>query len=94
MFPCEIREIFKNTFFTEHFRCMFLCGFEMGIRQKSFNKLLWVMTSNASDTLTLSWQRWIPYRNQSIDLQNKSIDWFLYDRDLRHERLKDIYWTS
>ena len=48
------------------------------------------MTSNASDTLTLSWQRWIPYRNQSIDLQNKSIDWFLYDRDLRHERLKDI----
>ena len=24
----------------------------------------------------------------STDLQNKSMDWFLYDRDLRHERVK------
>ena len=30
-----------------------------------------------------------PYHieNQSIDLQSKSMDWFLYDRDLRHERV-------
>ena len=28
------------------------------------------------------------YRNQSIDLQRKSMDWFLYDRDLHHERVK------
>ena len=28
------------------------------------------------------------YRNQSIDLQSKSMDWFLYDRDLRNERVK------
>ena len=28
------------------------------------------------------------YRNQSIDLLSKSVDWFLYDRDLRHERVK------
>ena len=27
------------------------------------------------------------YRNQSIDLQSKSIDWFLYDRDLRYEKV-------
>ena len=27
------------------------------------------------------------YRNQSIDLQNKSIDWFLYDRSFRHVRV-------
>ena len=27
-------------------------------------------------------------RNQSIDLQGKSMDWFLYDRDLHHERVK------
>ena len=27
------------------------------------------------------------YRDQSIDLQSKSVDWFLYDRDLRHERV-------
>ena len=25
------------------------------------------------------------YRNQSIYLQSKSVDWFLYDRDIRHE---------
>ena len=33
-------------------------------------------------------------RNQSIDLLSNSMDWFLYDRDLRHERVKtllDIY---
>ena len=30
----------------------------------------------------------LSYRNQSIDLQSKSVDWFLYDRDLRHERVK------
>ena len=41
--------------------------------------------------LTLSW--WEPlsyrnqsYRNQSIDLQSKSMDWFLYDNGLRHEK--------
>ena len=38
--------------------------------------------------LTLSWQRPLSYRNQSIDLQSKSLDWFLYDNSLRHERVK------
>ena len=28
--------------------------------------------------LTLSWRRSLLYRKQSIDLQSKSIDWFLY----------------
>ena len=28
------------------------------------------------------------YRNQFIDLQGKSMDWFLCDSDLRHERVK------
>ena len=39
-------------------------------------------------TLTLSWRRPLSYRNQSIDLQSKSMDWFLYDRGFRHERVK------
>ena len=38
--------------------------------------------------LTLSWRRPLPYRNQSIDLHSKSVDWFLYDNGLRHERVK------
>ena len=37
--------------------------------------------------LTLSGRRSLLHRNQSIDLQNKSMDWFLYDRDLCHERV-------
>ena len=37
--------------------------------------------------LTLSWRRPISYRNQSIDLRSKSVDWFLYRIGLRHERV-------
>ena len=33
-------------------------------------------------------RRFLLYRNQSIDLFWKSKDWFLYDRDLRHERVE------
>ena len=39
--------------------------------------------------VTLSWRRSLSYRNQSTDLLCKSMDWFLYDRDLRHERTKE-----
>ena len=38
--------------------------------------------------LTLSCRRSLSYRNQSIGLLCKSMDWFLYDMDLRHERVK------
>ena len=30
----------------------------------------------------------LSYRNQSIDLLCKSMDWFLYDNGLRYERVK------
>ena len=40
--------------------------------------------------LSLSRPRSLSYRNQSIDLQSKSMEWFLYDKDLRHERVKSI----
>ena len=36
---------------------------------------------------TLSWRKPLSYRNQSIDLLCKSMDWFLYDNGLRHERV-------
>ena len=38
--------------------------------------------------LTFSWQSSLSYKNQSIDLLWKLNDWFLYNRDLRHERVK------
>ena len=31
------------------------------------------------------------YKNQSTDLQSKSMDWFLYDRELSRERVKIAY---
>ena len=37
--------------------------------------------------LILSWRRPLSYRNQSIDLLRKSMDWFLHDNGLRHERV-------
>ena len=44
--------------------------------------LTWLTTAT---TLTLSWRGPLSYRTQSIDLL-----WFLYDNDLRHERVKCI----
>ena len=44
--------------------------------------------------LTLSWRRSLSYKNQPIDLHCKSVDWFLYERDLRHERVKHFWWTN
>ena len=37
--------------------------------------------------LALSYWRFLSYRNQSMDLQSESMDWFLYDRNLRNERI-------
>ena len=31
----------------------------------------------------------LSYRNQSIDLLRKSMDWFRYDKDSRHERIHE-----
>ena len=42
-------------------------------------------------SLTLSWRRPLSYRNQSIDLLCKSMDWFLYDNGLCHERVNRSY---
>ena len=38
--------------------------------------------------LTLSWRRPLSYRKHSIDLLCKSLDWFLSDNGLRHDRVK------
>ena len=38
--------------------------------------------------LTLSWRKFLSYRNQYIDLPCKLEDWFLYDKEFCHERVK------
>ena len=51
------------------------------------------LRKNLSFSLTLSWRRSLSYKNQS----SKSMDWFLYDRDIYHERVitkeRDIFTT-
>ena len=42
---------------------------------------------------THSWWKSLSYRNQAIDLLCKSVDWLLYDRDLRHNRVKCLNLT-
>ena len=50
----------------------------------------WLITQIVADYLTLSWRGPLSYRNQSIDLLRKSMDWFLYDNGLCHERVLNI----
>ena len=59
----------------------------------SVTKNLHLAWESATELLILSWQRSLSYRNQSINLLWKSMDWFLYDKDLRHERFKKINWS-
>ena len=47
-----------------------------------------ILCSDSHKFLTLSWRGPLSYRNQSIDLHSKSMDWFLYDDGLCHERVK------
>ena len=41
------------------------------------------------NSLTISWRRLLSYRNQSIDLPSKSMDWFLNDNGLCHEKVNN-----
>ena len=41
--------------------------------------------------LTLSWRGSLSYRSQSMDLLLKSMDLFLYDNGLRHERVNECF---
>ena len=55
-------------------------------------KLIQVLFHRIS--LTLSRRRSISYRNQPIDLQSKSMDWFLYDFGLRQKRVNSTWSTN
>ena len=41
-------------------------------------------------SLTLSCGRSVSYTNKPIDLQLKAMDWFIYDRNVRHERVNSL----
>ena len=76
----------KNELHCRH--CVFV-----GFFSSLWNKVILSMHSFNSivkrkTRLTLSWRRLLSYRNQSIDLPWKSMDWFRYDNGPRHERVK------
>ena len=48
-------------------------------------------TSFPKAYLAFSWRRSLSRSNQFIDLQGKSVKWFLYDRDLLHERFNSLW---
>ena len=47
-----------------------------------------ILSKQIFATLTISGRRSLLYRNHSIDLQNKYMDWFLYVRDTTMKDLK------
>ena len=66
------------------------------------NESLWqkrqkmVLSQRKPDSIVIfrlapSWRMFLSYRNQSIDLLCKSMDWFPYDIDLRHERVENYF---
>ena len=50
---------------------------DINFLSQSKNISQWIHAS--SKALTLSWRRFLSYRNQSIDLFCKSMNWFLYN---------------
>ena len=79
-FPISTKAIFKKF----KLKCS---DFKIKCKSENWKNLkkllwseLWLLRS-----LTLSWRRSLSYGNQPIDLLCKSMNWFLYDRDLRHE---------
>ena len=69
---------------------------------KCFYTWLWTSTcwllsnllcNKDTDLNALIISRWrsLSYRNHSSDLFCKSVDWFLYDRDLCHKRIKAFH---
>ena len=63
------------------------------LQDKVVNFIIHLILTNSKSfdskwRLSLSWRRPLSYRNQSTDLRKKSMDWFLYDNDLHHEKVK------
>ena len=84
VFSCGFSEIFKNTFFTEH--PWTTASKDTSLKTLNINRSNQL---NSKSRLILSCRRSLSYRNQSTDLLCKSMDWFLYDRELHHERVKE-----
>ena len=96
IFPVSILKNEENNIMILYYVIMLyyiiLCSnFMISLDINNYFMFLLVKRTNIDINLTLSWGRFLLHRNQSIDMLSKSLDWFLYDRDLRHERVKEKY---
>ena len=80
---CDISHITANKNLVK-FKCSKKFFFPRALKHLRNERCLFV---KIEDLLTLWWWRSLSYRNQSIDLLCKSMDWFLYNRDFRHEKV-------
>ena len=74
-----------HKFYLIHWMFCLNCSL-MDSQRSLLNNIISPETTTHFQSLTLSWQRSLSYQNQSIDFLCKSVDWFLDNRDLRHER--------
>ena len=94
-FPVNFAKLFR-TFFTEHLRViasMQIQPYNIWCPQNSYG-ILWKSCCDYCKILNckiLSRRKSLLHRNQFIDLLCKPMDWFLYHRDLRHERVNVSY---
>ena len=79
----NLAETCKNKFYQNEIKLDWLNVLIKNLLRYSIMKNL-LFPQNSG--LTLSWRRTISNR-ESIHLQSKSMDWFLYDIGLRHERV-------
>ena len=70
---CLNETLYKNELKYSRSRCLFISPLKND------------HNCRIKDVWILSRRRSLPYKNKSIDLQ----DWFLYVRDLRHERIRE-----
>ena len=90
IFLCGLFEITNNfypTRGTTTINCNVYCVVIFTNKNSNMLNLIICDAYHCQHTLTLSWRRPLSYRNQSIDLLRKPMDWFLFDNGLRHERV-------
>ena len=84
--------LYINVVFRTSRFCLKISAIEVSsiLRLSFVNMFLNSHFTNSIEDEVLSLSRWrsISYRNQSIDLQSKSMDWFLYDIGLRRGKVK------
>ena len=71
-------------------RFLLMLAYQCNSHRVSGTLVLFTAQQQIISVLTLSWWRPLSYGNQSIDLLRKSMEWFLFDNGLRHERVKNV----